>query len=217
MNLTKMRVSGKNRILVLTAALLACSLSPMRTRAQETAGVEDGLIEEDLQILDGSSNTEVAQETSAALETEEADAGTKKESDVQETEGADGGMTKEPAAQPDAADQIIASMTNEEKAAQLFMVTPEVLTGSWNVTAAGPATAASFDAIPVGGLIYMEGNIQSYAQTQEMLKIAQRSMLYPRIKRDTVIIYCLHNHISLENTQIILQDLGLPLLGGRER
>ena len=55
------------------------------------------------------------------------------------------------------------------------------------------------------------------AQTQEMLKIAQRSMLYPRIKRDTVIIYCLHNHISLENTQIILQDLGLPLLGGRER
>ena len=52
------------------------------------------------------------------------------------------------------------------------------------------------------------------AEAQEMLKIAGRSPLYPRIKRDTVIIYCLHNHISLVDTQIILQDLGLPTLGG---
>ena len=55
------------------------------------------------------------------------------------------------------------------------------------------------------------------AEAQEMLKIARRSPLYPRIKRDTVIIYCLHNHVSLMDTQIILQDLELPLLGGREK
>ena len=54
-------------------------------------------------------------------------------------------------------------------------------------------------------------------QAQEMLRIARRSPLYPRIKRDTVIIYCLHNGISLTDTQIILQDLQLPLLGGREQ
>ena len=54
-------------------------------------------------------------------------------------------------------------------------------------------------------------------QAQEMLRIARKSPLYPRIKRDTVLIYCLHNHISLVETQIILQDLGLPLLGGREK
>ena len=54
-------------------------------------------------------------------------------------------------------------------------------------------------------------------QAQEMLRIARRSQLYPRIKRDAAIIYCLHNHISLVDTQIILQDLGLPLLGGREK
>ena len=54
-------------------------------------------------------------------------------------------------------------------------------------------------------------------QAQEMLHIAGRSPLYPRIKRDTVIIYCLHNHISLMDAQIILQDLELPLLGGREK
>ena len=55
------------------------------------------------------------------------------------------------------------------------------------------------------------------AQTQEMLRIAGKSTLYPRIKRDTVIIYCLHNHISLSDTGIILYDLGLPLLGGKTR
>ena len=54
-------------------------------------------------------------------------------------------------------------------------------------------------------------------QAQEMLRIAHRSPLYPRIKRDTVIIYCLHNHISLVDAQIILEDLNLPLLGGREK
>ena len=55
------------------------------------------------------------------------------------------------------------------------------------------------------------------AQAQEMLKIARKSILYPRIKRDTVIIYCLHNHISLLDTELILEDLDLPILGGKEK
>lgn len=55
------------------------------------------------------------------------------------------------------------------------------------------------------------------ASTQEMLKIARKSLLYPRIKRDTVLIYCLHNHISLVDTEIILTDLNLPILGGRDQ
>lgn len=55
------------------------------------------------------------------------------------------------------------------------------------------------------------------SQAQEMLRTARQSQLYPRIKRDAVIIYCLHNHISLVDTQIILQDLELPLLGGRRK
>ena len=54
------------------------------------------------------------------------------------------------------------------------------------------------------------------AQAQEMLKIAQRSSLYPRIKRDAVLIYCLHHRISLIDTEIILEDLCLPLLGGKK-
>ena len=55
------------------------------------------------------------------------------------------------------------------------------------------------------------------AQAQDMLKIARKSLLYPRIKRDTVIIYCLHNHIRLVDAEIILADLNLPILGGRDQ
>ena len=55
------------------------------------------------------------------------------------------------------------------------------------------------------------------AEAQEMLKITRKSLLYPRIKRDTVIIYCLHNHVSLVDTEIILHDLGLPILGGKDQ
>ena len=55
------------------------------------------------------------------------------------------------------------------------------------------------------------------SQTQEMLKIARKSLLYPRIKRDIVIIYCLHNHIRLLDAEIILEETGLPPLGGKDQ
>ncbi len=51
----------------------------------------------------------------------------------------------------------------------------------------------------------------------EVRKIARKSLLYPRIKRDTVIIYCLYDHISLVDTEIIPADLNLPALGGRDQ
>ena len=50
-------------------------------------------------------------------------------------------------------------------------------------------------------------------ETQELLKIARKSALYPRVKRDIVIIYCLHNGFSIEETQMYLNDLNLPILG----
>ncbi len=52
---------------------------------------------------------------------------------------------------------------------------------------------------------------------QQLLKIARKSILYPRVKRDMAIIYCLHNHLSIVETQIMLSDLGLPLLGEGNR
>lgn len=55
-----------------------------------------------------------------------------------------------------------------------------------------------------------------YKQAQEMLRIAGKSQLYPRIKRDAAIIFCLNNHKSLVDSQILLHDLGLPLIGGKK-
>lgn len=51
--------------------------------------------------------------------------------------------------------------------------------------------------------------------TQRLLKYAQKSQLYPRVKRDAAILYCLHHHFSLLSTQTVLHDLELPLIGER--
>lgn len=53
--------------------------------------------------------------------------------------------------------------------------------------------------------------------TQKLLQIAQKNALYPRIRRDAAILYCLNNHMSILDTQSVLQGLGLTLLGGEER
>jgi hypothetical protein len=52
---------------------------------------------------------------------------------------------------------------------------------------------------------------------QKLLKIAQKSLLYPKIKRDAVILYCLNNQKNIIEAQSVLETLGLSLLGGEER
>lgn len=72
-------------------------------------------------------------------------------------------------------DGILADMTLEEKVYQLFIVTPETLTGVKTVTAAGEATRKSIEKYPVGGLIYFAQNLKNPEQTAKML---QRTMEY---------------------------------------
>ncbi|HBR02747.1 MAG TPA: hypothetical protein DD738_09055 [Ruminiclostridium sp.] len=52
--------------------------------------------------------------------------------------------------------------------------------------------------------------------TQELLKCARMSALYPRIKRDAAIIYCLHNRFTVMEAQRVLHEMELPLIGGGE-
>ncbi len=52
---------------------------------------------------------------------------------------------------------------------------------------------------------------------QELLKLARHTALYPRIKRDAVILRCLNEHKDIFETQSALQALGLTLLGGEEK
>lgn len=66
-------------------------------------------------------------------------------------------------------ESIIADMTLEQKIAQLFIITPEALTGIGTVTAAGDASRAALEEKPVGGIIYFAQNIKDPDQLKTML------------------------------------------------
>lgn len=80
-------------------------------------------------------------------------------------------------------EEILGRMTREEKVAQLFIVTPEALTGISTVQSAKDATRSALEQCPVGGLIYFAGNMTDYEQTQTMLentaKIAGKTTKVP--------------------------------------
>lgn len=102
---------------------------------------------------------------------EEAEPGQEAEQKVeQETEQK---MEQEPVGEQESGDtaarNILNSMTTEEKAAQIFFVTPEAITGVQTVTAAGDATKAALEKYPVGGLVYFSANLISPEQTRTML------------------------------------------------
>ena len=52
---------------------------------------------------------------------------------------------------------------------------------------------------------------------QSLLRHAGHSTLYPKVPRDTVVGYCLIHKTSLIETQQLLMELGLPLIGGRTK
>ena len=51
-------------------------------------------------------------------------------------------------------------------------------------------------------------------ETQNLLKIARKSPLYPRVERDAAILYSIHRHMNIIETQEMLFELNLPMLGG---
>ena len=67
----------------------------------------------------------------------------------------------------------IEEMSLEEKVAQLFMVSPENLTGVEVVYNTGDATYGALSEYPVCGLVYSEANIDSSYQFRVMLEKAQ--------------------------------------------
>ena len=52
----------------------------------------------------------------------------------------------------------IAAMTIEEKVAQLFVLSPEKLTGVGHVVAAGETTKKAINDFPIGGMVYFGAN-----------------------------------------------------------
>lgn len=65
--------------------------------------------------------------------------------------------------------ELVAGMSLEDKVAQMFVITPDALTGFSGVTAAGDTTKEAYNNRPVGGIVYMSGNLKDREQTGTML------------------------------------------------
>ena len=72
-----------------------------------------------------------------------------------------------------AVEDKLSSMTTEEKVAQLFLISPESLTGVDRVTISGNGTKTALEQYPVAGLIYDADNFMGKEQTQLLLSNAQ--------------------------------------------
>lgn len=65
-------------------------------------------------------------------------------------------------------------MSTEEKVAQMFFLTPEMLTETEQVTVAGAGTKTALDTYPVGGIAYSADNFLGKEQTAKMLSGVQQ-------------------------------------------
>ena len=71
---------------------------------------------------------------------------------------------------PSPTPDLLAGWTLEQKVAQLFMVTPETITGDPLNSAGTAAVQTKYDKIPVAGFIFFQANITGKAQTQKLTK-----------------------------------------------
>ncbi len=70
--------------------------------------------------------------------------------------------------------QLVSQMTLEDKIAQMFVITPNALTGyASGVTAAEDTTKEAYQSRPVGGIVYMADNLTDPEQTTTMLSNMQ--------------------------------------------
>jgi len=56
-----------------------------------------------------------------------------------------------------------------------------------------------------------------YTEAQELLRVAQKNALYPKVKRDAVIIKALEHKIPIDTVQGTLKELGLPYIDKESR
>lgn len=68
---------------------------------------------------------------------------------------------------------VMAEMSLEEKVAQLFIVSPETLTGADRVTIAGTGTRNALGEYPVGGILYARENYLGQIQMRDLIRGAQ--------------------------------------------
>jgi beta-N-acetylhexosaminidase len=109
---------------------------------------------------------------------EEPETVTEKQSDEQQPSAITDTKTEKPAEnviEDDEITKMMAEMSLHEKICQLFVVTPESLTGYDLVTESGAATLEALKEYPVGGLIYFAQNLENVEQTKTMLAATAES------------------------------------------
>ncbi|SFB71933.1 glycoside hydrolase family 3 N-terminal domain-containing protein [Butyrivibrio sp. YAB3001] len=79
----------------------------------------------------------------------------------------------------DAADNLIAALSLEDKVAGLFMVSPEQFTGVDTVVKAGSSTQEALSRYAVGGIVYSAKNVKSTEQISEMIQNTNSMSKYP--------------------------------------
>lgn len=77
------------------------------------------------------------------------------------------------------AKETVQTMTLEEQVYQLFMVTPEDLTGVDTATVAGDATKSALEQYPVGGIVYFAKNLENVDQIKSLLSTTQSYVKTP--------------------------------------
>ncbi len=71
------------------------------------------------------------------------------------------------------AEEYVEKMSLNEKVCQLFVVTPEQLTGVDVATMAGETTKSQLQKFPVGGIVYYPQNVESKKAFNEMIETTQ--------------------------------------------
>ena len=169
--------------LSLSAALLCgCGLSGLFPPRGDQPVSSSATVEKDVRTVSGSvPEAEEREETPEKSETTES---TPAPVPTEEPEQEKAAVTAAPVPEETSAPErkespeervrtYLEQMTLEEKVAQMFLVLPESLTGTGCVTAAGDATRAAFQELPVGGFTYMQQNLESERQVREMLEGVQ--------------------------------------------
>ncbi|MCD8383984.1 MAG: glycoside hydrolase family 3 protein [Clostridiales bacterium] len=122
--------------------------------------------EEDAQTGPDTGDTETEQEQTTEEDTSEP---AEQEDTSVEPDNASRALTVDEAAQV-----LLEGMTLHEKVCQLFIVTPEELTGiSGTATVGGASTKSALQDYPVGGLVYFAGNILTPDQCTSMIENTQ--------------------------------------------
>lgn len=130
---------------------------PETEQEREKDILKDYVLEIPVPETESETETETESETETEEETEEEDTSQTEEDEKAQT-----------------AEELLDKMTTEEKVAQLFMVTPEALTGYNKVTTAEELTQKALEEYPVGGLIYFAENFVSPEQTKGMTGNVQK-------------------------------------------